>query len=139
MLGNEPATARIFGPGEVIPGREFYDYAAKYLVTGSRTDAVAGISTALAADVRRIGAAAFALIGGAGFARVDFLVDRATGSLHLNEINTIPGFTPISLFPAMAAADGLPFATLCTRIVELAIERRAAAPVRHLGPSDLPR
>jgi D-alanine-D-alanine ligase len=139
MLGNEPATARVFGPGEVIPGREFYDYAAKYLEPGSRTLAVADISTALAADVRRIGSAAYALIGAAGFARVDFLLDRETGSLYLNEINTIPGFTPISLFPAVAAAHGLPFAALCSRIVELAVERHAAAPARRLGPSDLPR
>jgi D-alanine-D-alanine ligase len=139
VLGNDPGAARVFGPGEVMPGREFYDYAAKYLETGSRTLAVAGISTALAADVRRIGIAAYALIGGAGFARVDFLLERGTGSLYLNEINTIPGFTPISLFPAMAAANGLPFAALCSRIVELAIERRAAARARRLGPSDLPR
>jgi D-alanine-D-alanine ligase len=139
VLGNDPSGARVFGPGEVLPGREFYDYAAKYLETGSRTFAVAGISTALAADVRRIGTAAYALIGGAGFARVDFLLERGTGSLYLNEINTIPGFTPISLFPVIAAADGLPFAALCGRIVELAIERRAAAPTRRLITSDLPR
>jgi D-alanine-D-alanine ligase len=139
LLGNDPATARVFGPGEVIPGREFYDYAAKYLEAGSRTVPVAEVSSALAADVRRIGRAAFALIGGAGFARVDFLLDRGTGSLFLNEINTIPGFTPISLFPAMAEADGLPFAALCERIVGLALERRAAAPARRLGVSDLPR
>jgi len=139
VLGNDPSAARVFGPGEVLPGREFYDYAAKYLETGSRTFAVAGISTALAADVRRIGTAAYALIGGAGFARVDFLLERGTGSLYLNEINTIPGFTPISLFPVIAAADGLPFAALCGRIVELAIERRAAAPTRRLSTSDLPR
>ena len=126
-------------PGEVLPGCEFYDYAAKYLETGSRTLAVAGVSTALAADVRRIGTAAYALIGGAGFARVDFLLERGTGSLYLNEINTIPGFTPISLFPAIAASDGLPFAALCARIVELAIGRRAAAPTRRLSTSDLPR
>jgi D-alanine-D-alanine ligase len=139
LLGNDPAAARVFGPGEVMPGREFYDYAAKYLEAGSRTLAVADISRALAADVRRIGAAAYALIGAAGFARVDFLLERGTGSLYLNEINTIPGFTPISLFPAMAAADGFPFAALCTRIVELAIERHAAMPARRLDPSDLPR
>ncbi len=139
VLGNDPATAQILGPGEVIPDREFYDYAAKYLASASRTDAVAGISTALAADVRRIGRAAYALIGGAGFARVDFLLERGTGSLYLNEVNTIPGFTPISLFPMVAAADGIPFAALCSRIVELAVERRAAAPPRRLVPADLPR
>lgn len=139
VLGNDPAAPRVFGPGEVLPGREFYDYTSKYLDPESRTLAVADVSTALAADVRRIGRAAYALIGGAGFGRVDFLLERGTGSLYLNEINTIPGFTPISLFPAMAAADGLSFAALCSRIVELAIERRAAAPVRRLDASDLPR
>jgi len=139
VLGNDPLAPRVLGPGEVIPGREFYDYAAKYLEPGSRTEAVADISRALAADVRRIGAAAYALIGAAGFARVDFLLDRGTGSLYLNEINTIPGFTPISLFPAVAAAEGLPFAALCSRIVELGVERHAAAPDRRLRPSDLPR
>jgi D-alanine-D-alanine ligase len=139
ILGNDPATLRVFGPGEVIPDREFYDYAAKYLASGSRTLAAADVSTALAADVRRVGSAAYALIGGAGFARVDFLLERGTGALYLNEINTIPGFTPISLFPMMAAAGGLPFAELCGRIVGLAIERRAAAPARRLSPADLPR
>jgi D-alanine-D-alanine ligase len=139
ILGNDPATLRVFGPGEVIPDREFYDYAAKYLASGSRTLAAADISTALAADVRRVGSAAYALIGGAGFARVDFLLERSTGALYLNEINTIPGFTPISLFPMMAATGGLPFAELCGRIVGLAIERRAAAPARRLSPTDLPR
>jgi len=139
VLGNDPAAARLFGPGEVIPGREFYDYAAKYLDSGSHTVAAADISRALAADVRRIGAATYALIGAAGFARVDFLLDRGTGSLYLNEINTIPGFTPISLFPAVAAADGLPFAALCSRIVELAVERHAAMPAGRLHPADLPR
>ena len=139
VLGNDPATARVFGPGEVIPDREFYDYAAKYLASESRTLPTAGISTVLAADVRRIGRAAFALVGGAGFARVDFLLERGTGALYLNEINTIPGFTPISLFPEMAAAGGLPFEALCSRIVELAIERHAAMPARRLVPADLPR
>jgi D-alanine-D-alanine ligase len=139
ILGNDPATVGIFGPGEVIPDREFYDYAAKYLASSSRTLATADVSTALAADVRRIGGAAFALIGGAGFARIDFLLERGTGSLYLNEINTIPGFTPISLFPMVAAEHGLPFAALCSRIVDLAIERRAAVPTRRLVPTDLPR
>jgi D-alanine-D-alanine ligase len=70
---------------------------------------------------------------------VDFLLDRRTGTLYLNEINTIPGFTPISLFPMMVAAGGVPFVDLCARIVASAVERHAAAPRHRLHPSDLPR
>jgi D-alanine-D-alanine ligase len=140
ILGNPATGLRIFGPGEVLPGREFYDYADKYAAGSSaRTFPVADLPAPLAADVRRVGATAFTLIGAAGFARVDFLLDRATGDLVLNEINTIPGFTPISLFPMMAAAAGLPFAELCARIVDLGAAVRAARPVRRLAPEDLPR
>ena len=139
VVGNAPGSLEVYGPGEVIPSRDFYDYIDKYLDGAARILPRAEVDDAIAAECRRIAGAAFRLIGGAGFARVDFLLERETGALYLNEINTIPGFTPISLFPVVAAADGLPFAALCTRIVDLAIERRAAAPTRRLGPSDLPR
>jgi D-alanine-D-alanine ligase len=92
----------------------------------------------LAADVRRLGIAAFDLIGAAGFARVDLFLDRDSGALVLNEINTIPGFTPISLYPKMAEAGGLPFGELCTRIVDLGAAR-ASRPIHRLRPEDLPR
>ncbi len=140
VLGNPATGLALLGPGEVIPGHEFYDYADKYAAgSTARTRGVAEVPDAVAAEVRRIGGAAFALIGAAGFARVDFLLDRASGRLALNEINTIPGFTPISLYPKVAEAAGLSFGELCVRIVELGAAARAAHPVRHLVPGDLPR
>jgi D-alanine-D-alanine ligase len=129
----------VLGPGEVIPSRDFYDYIDKYVAGAARILPRADVDEATAAECRRIAAAAFELIGAEGMARVDFLQDRQTGSLYLNEINTIPGFTPISLFPAAAAADGVPFDALCARIVALALERHAALPGRRLRPADLPR
>ena len=140
VLGNPATGLRVLGPGEVFPGREFYDYADKYAAgSAARTVPDAAVPATVAAEVRAIGAAAYELIGAAGFARVDFLLDRASERLTLNEINTIPGFTPISLFPQMAAAAGIPFAELCARIVDLGIASRAARPVRRLTPEDLPR
>ncbi len=140
VLGNLATGLELFGPGEVIPGHEFYDYADKYAAgSAARTEPVADLPAEVAAEVRRIGAAAFSLIGAAGLARVDFLMDRGTGELVLNEINTIPGFTPISLFPQVAGAAGVPFAQLCTRIVDLGAAARDARPARRLAPEDLPR
>jgi D-alanine-D-alanine ligase len=140
VLGNTATGLALLGPGEVIPGHEFYDYADKYAAgSKARTLAVAPVEEAIAAEVRRIGGEAFTLIGAAGLARVDFLLDRASGRLALNEINTIPGFTPISLFPKVAGASGLSFGELCDRIVDLGAEARAAHPVRRLAPRELPR
>jgi D-alanine-D-alanine ligase len=140
VLGNPATGTAALGPGEVIPGRPFYDYADKYAATSTaRTVATADIAPDVAGEVRRIGLAAFDLIGAAGYARVDFFLDRATGILALNEINTIPGFTPISLYPKMAAAAGLSFGELCARLVELGAEASAARPERRLRPEDLPR
>lgn len=139
VLGNPASGLVAFGPGEVIPGRAFYDYADKYAAGSSAvTLARADVPADLAAEVRRLGTAAFDLIGAAGFARVDLFLDRDSGALVLNEINTIPGFTPISLYPKMAEAAGLPFGDLCARIVELGAAR-ASRPVRRLRPEDLPR
>jgi D-alanine-D-alanine ligase len=103
------------------------------------TRGVADLPEAVAEEVRRIGGAAFTLIGAAGFARVDLLLDRVSGRLTLNEINTIPGFTPISLYPKVAEAAGLSFAELCARIVDLGSAARAAHPIRRLVTEDLPR
>lgn len=140
VLGNDPADLLVCGPGEVIPSRDFYDYVDKYVADAAQILARADVDEATAAECRRIAGAAFGLIGAAGFSRVDFLLDRATGALWLNEINTIPGFTPISLFPRiMADAAGIGFADLSARIVDLALETRAARPVRRLAPDDLPR
>ena len=139
VIGNDPAALELHGPGEVIPSRDFYDYVDKYLADGARTLARADLADDVAVACRRIAGEAYAAIGAEGFARVDFLLDRPTGTLYLNEINTIPGFTPISLFPKMAEADGLPFGSLCERIVELALARSGAAPARRLTAADLPR
>ncbi len=139
VIGNDPARLEIHGPGEVIPSRDFYDYVDKYVAGGAVTLPRADLPADLAASCRELAGAAFAAIGAEGFARVDFLYDRGPGTLYLNEINTIPGFTPISLFPKMAAADGLAFGPLCERIVALALERHATAARRRLTPADLPR
>ena len=139
VLGNAPGDLQVLGPGEVIPSRDFYDYIDKYVAGAARILPRADVDEATAAECRRIAAAAFELIGAEGMARVDFLQDRQAGSLYLNEINTIPGFTPISLFPRVVAAGGLEFPGLCARIVALAEERHAAVPRHRLGPADLPR
>jgi D-alanine-D-alanine ligase len=140
VLGNTATGLTLLGPGEVIPGHEFYDYADKYAAgSTARTHAAADLPEAVAEEVRRIGGAAFTLIGAAGFARVDLLLDRVSGQLSLNEINTIPGFTPISLYPKVAEAAGLPFGELCARIVDLGAAARAAHPIRRLVTEDLPR
>lgn len=140
VLGNPSTGLTVFGPGEVVPGAEFYTYADKYSAASTAlTIPVADVPAETAAEIRRIGAAVFGLIGAAGFARVDFLLDRATGALVLNEINTIPGFTPISLYPKVAEAAGVSFPELCGRIVDLGVAAHEALPVRRLAPGDLPR
>jgi len=139
VLGNPPDELLIGGPGEVIPSRDFYDYVDKYVVDDARILARAEVDEATAARCREIAGAACALIGAQGFARVDLLQDRGTGEVYLNEINTIPGFTPISLFPRVMAEKGLDFGELCSRIVDLGAAARAARPGRRLTARDLPR
>lgn len=137
VVGNDPAAFEAFGPGEVFPGREFYDYAAKYAAGVSTTTPRADLDAEQAGQIRRLALEAYRAIGCEGFARVDFL---ATGdAVYLNEINTIPGFTEISLFPQMAATGLGSFAAVCSRIVELARERHDRRVRRHLTPADLPR
>ncbi|OGN88216.1 MAG: hypothetical protein A2X23_06870 [Chloroflexi bacterium GWC2_73_18] len=120
VLGSdEPA---VFGPGEIFPGHEFYDYSDKYLDGASRTAAVADVDAALGDRIRGVALAAYRAIGCAGMARVDFLVPP--GGLYLSELNTIPGFTPISLYPKMVEAGGVAFPGLCARLIDLALERR---------------
>ncbi|HUE86795.1 MAG TPA: D-alanine--D-alanine ligase family protein [Vicinamibacterales bacterium] len=123
VLGNDEPQASI--PGEVIPGREFYDYQAKYLDDGSRTIIPAELLPEQVVDVQRLAIAAFRAVDAAGMSRVDFLLSRATGTLYLNEINTIPGFTTISMFAKMWEASGVTYAALVDRLVQLALERHA--------------
>jgi D-alanine-D-alanine ligase len=137
VIGNDPALLELYGPGEVFAGHEFYDYAAKYTPGLSRTSPTAEVSAETRATILKVARDCYRAIGGEGFARVDFLLARQ--ALYLSEINTIPGFTPISLFPAMAAAGGYTFAGVAERIVDLALERRAGAVQRTLAPGDLPR
>jgi D-alanine-D-alanine ligase len=124
VLGNDEPQSSL--PGEVIPAREFYDYEAKYLDEGSRTVVPADLPPAVVDEVRRLSLAAFQAIDCAGMARVDFLLSRDTGAIVLNEVNTIPGFTTISMYAKMWEASGLSYPALIDRLVELAFERHAA-------------
>jgi D-alanine-D-alanine ligase len=125
ILGNDLPEASV--PGEVVPDREFYDYDSKYS-TESRTELFipARLDAAAAQEVQRLGVAAFRAVDAAGYARVDFFLERATGRLLVNEINTIPGFTSISMYPKLWAASGLPYPDLLARLVALGLERHAA-------------
>jgi D-alanine-D-alanine ligase len=124
VLGNDEPEASV--PGEVIPSREFYDYEAKYLDHGSRTIIPADLDAATVARVQALALAAFRAIDAAGMSRVDFLLSRTTGLLALNEINTIPGFTTISMFSKLWEASGVDYGTLLDRLIALALERHAA-------------
>jgi len=136
VIGNGMPLA-IYGPGEIVAGHEFYDYAAKYTPGLSETSTRAELSGATRELIRKLARDAYRSLGTEGFARVDFLV-RDDG-VYLSEINTIPGFTPISLFPTLPAEGGLDFTAVCLRILDLALERHAARVRRHLTPADLPR
>jgi D-alanine-D-alanine ligase len=123
VLGNDEPEASI--PGEIIPSREFYDYEAKYLDEGSRAIIPAPLDTAQTAEIRRLAIEAFRAVEGAGMARVDFLMNGETGETFLNEVNTIPGFTTISMYPKMWEASGLSYPALLDRLISLAIERHS--------------
>ena len=137
VIGNDPACLEVCGPGEVFPGREFYDYEAKYAAGVSKTVGRAEVSPELRQQLRLVASAAYRAIGAEGFARIDFLLDGETA--YVSEINTIPGFTPISLFPIMARELGYEFPSICARIVDLAVEREMRRTRRQLRPEDLPR
>ena len=137
IVGNSRHDLAVYGPGEILPGREFYDYIAKYRSGESRTILRADLDPAMREDVRRIAGEVFLATGCSGFARVDFLLGP-DDLLFVSEINTIPGFTPISLFPRLCAEGGLDFADVCERIVVLALERAAGRPHRRLTRADLP-
>jgi D-alanine-D-alanine ligase len=123
VLGNDEPIASV--PGEVVPSNEFYDYAAKYLDGRSELRIPAPLPAEVAAQVRELAVRAFLALDGAGLARVDFLLDDVTGKLFLNEVNTLPGFTSISMYPQLWAASGIPYAELIGRLLDLALERHA--------------
>jgi D-alanine-D-alanine ligase len=124
VLGNDEPEASV--PGEIISSREFYDYEAKYLDEGSQAVIPADLPKKIAEQVRKLSIEAFKAIDGAGMSRVDFLLERGTSKLFVNEINTIPGFTTISMFAKLWAASGVDYPTLLDRLIALAIERHGS-------------
>jgi D-alanine-D-alanine ligase len=123
VLGNErPETSVV---GELIPSKEWYDYEDKYVGTGTRTVIPADLAPAVADEARALAVRVFEIVGCSGLARVDFFLERGSGRLYVNEINTMPGCTPASMFPKMWEATGLSFAAVVERLLALAHERHA--------------
>ena len=120
VLGNHEIRASV--PGEIVPHRDFYDYAAKYLEEGTRLVIPAPLTKAQVTRFQDYAVRAFRAIDGAGMARCDFFLERHSGKIFLNELNTIPGFTSISMYPKMWEASGLPYPKLIDRLIELALE-----------------
>lgn len=123
VLGNEFPEASVVG--EVVPSHEFYDYESKYLDDRSELIIPAPLSAETTERVRQLACEAFLACEACGLSRVDFFVRRDDGSVLINEINTLPGFTPISMYPKLWAASGVPYGELIDRLIELAIERHA--------------
>jgi len=121
VLGNDDPAASVVG--EIVPSREFYDYEAKYLDDRSALIVPAELGPDQTQEVRRLAVEAFRSVDAAGMARVDFFVRRSDGAVLLNELNTIPGFTPISMYPRLWAASGVPFPALVEKLIALAMER----------------
>lgn len=121
VLGNDDPETSI--PGEIVPGKEFYDYEAKYLDDSSELIIPARISEEAAEKVRRMAVAAFQAVDAAGLARIDFFVHKETEEIWVNEINTRPGFTRISMYPKLWEATGLPYPELIHRLIQLGLER----------------
>ncbi len=137
VLGNEPETIELYGPGEILSGHEFYDYAAKYTPGMSETMLQAELTPVERAAIHKLARDAYRAVGCEGFARVDFLL--AGEELVISEINTIPGFTPVSLFPTLPSIGGYDFGAVCRRVIDLALERASTRVRRRLTTADLPR
>ncbi|CAN5822942.1 D-alanine--D-alanine ligase [soil metagenome] len=123
VLGNEDAEASVVG--EIVPGHEFYDYEDKYFDDAVRLVIPAELPEPTADRVRELAVSAFRAVDARGMARVDFFLEAGTGRIYLNEINTIPGFTRMSMYPRLWEATGVPFPELCDRLIALALESRA--------------
>jgi D-alanine-D-alanine ligase len=121
VLGNDEPVASV--PGEIVPGKEFYDYTAKYVDEGSQLIIPAKLTKAETKRVQELAVRAFQAVDCSGLARIDFLMDPKTGKIFLNEINTMPGFTAISMYPKLWGASGLAYADLIDRLIQLGIER----------------
>jgi D-alanine-D-alanine ligase len=133
VLGNDDPAASL--PGELIPYREFYDYEDKYLLGKTRFIVPASLPASIVREVQRLSLAAFKAVDGAGMARVDFFLEWTTRRLFVSEINTIPGFTEISMFPRLWERSGLSFPRLLDRLIELGFERHRAGKRRRDGKS----
>jgi len=131
LLGNEDVAASVVG--EIIPGREFYDYEDKYADGKAQTVIPAKLPKEKSDEIRRHGATAFKAIGASGFARCDFFLERGTNRVYVNEINTLPGFTSISMYPKLWEATELKYPRLIERLIELGIERGRARAARREG------
>jgi D-alanine-D-alanine ligase len=126
VLGNDDPIAS--APGEILPSREFYSYEAKYLDGNSALIIPAPLSPELYQRIQRLAIEAYQAVDCAGMARADFLLEKNPehgDGLYLSEINTIPGFTQISMYPKLWEASGLPYSALLDRLIELALERKA--------------
>lgn len=121
VLGNDKPEASV--PGEIVPSKEFYDYDAKYLDEGSQLIIPAKLSKSETKKVRELAVAAFQAVDCSGLARVDFLMDPKSRNIYLNEINTMPGFTSISMYPKLWAATGLSYSDLIDRLIQLGLQR----------------
>jgi D-alanine-D-alanine ligase len=121
VLGNDQPEVSLVG--EIIPSREFYDYAAKYLDPSTRLEIPARLEKNQIEEIRNFALRAFRAIDGSGLARVDFFVERPTGAVWINEINTMPGFTPISMYSKVWAASGIGFEELVRRLIRFGLER----------------
>jgi len=121
VMGNREPQAAI--PCEILPSRDFYDYEDKYVLGASKTVLPADLTAEQTAEIRRLAVECYQAVECEGMARVDFLLEAATGKFLINEINTIPGFTSISMYPKMWEAAGLPYPKLIDRLIELALER----------------
>jgi D-alanine-D-alanine ligase len=124
VLGSEQPLAAV--PCEVIPSREFYDYEDKYMLDAAKLIVPAPLTPEQTAEMQRMAVAAYQAVECEGMARVDFLLETASGKFYINEINTIPGFTSSSMYPKMWEAAGVPFAELLDRLIELALDRHRA-------------
>jgi D-alanine-D-alanine ligase len=121
VLGNHDPRASI--PGEIVPHREFYDYAAKYLEEGTQLLIPAKLKKSEVKKVQAMAVTAFRALELSGMARVDFFIEKRGGKIYLNEVNTIPGFTSISMYPKLWEANGIPFRELISKLIDLALEQ----------------
>ena len=131
VLGNDNPNASV--PGEIVPIKEFYDYDAKYLVEGSRPIIPADLPKSKLKEVQKLAIAAFQAVDCAGLARVDFLMDPRSGRMFVNEINTMPGFTSISMYPKLWEATGLKYPELIDRLIQFGLERHAEKQQNQYG------